>query len=83
MKLLRGFAVILAAVVLAGIPVLAQHTQSEEPDIWLIVDGTAIGTVEPGTFEYHYGNEIRVDTNELVYGCSQDRIFWDRYEAKP
>lgn len=59
--------------------------QDGEPvEIWLVVDGTAIGTVKPGTFEYRLAeNVIDVQTNELVYGCSQDRIFRDRYEVRP
>lgn len=59
----------------------AQPQPPQPPiEIWLIVDGNAIGTVEPGTFEYdRAANTVSVDTNELVYGCSQDRLFKDRF----
>lgn len=58
--------------------------EGEYPTIWLILDGTAVGTVEPGTFEYDLAaNTISVDTNELIYGCQQAVIFRDRYEVQP
>lgn len=59
-------------------------SNEEVVEIWLIVDGTAIGTVKPGTFTYRYtDNIIEVETNQLVYGCSHARIFQDRYEKRP
>lgn len=77
-------AVIFAGLIVTGVASMAKN--NEEPvEIWLIVDGTAIGTVKPGTFRYSWVDDykIEVETNQLVYGCSHARIFQDRYEKRP
>lgn len=78
---------VLALIVIIDIVAHAQEPtviEGDHPVIWLVIDGTAVGTVEPGTFEYDLAaNVVRVDTNELVYGCQQAVIFRDRYEVKP
>lgn len=69
---------------LAGALAFNSGSNDEAVEIWLVVDGVAIGTVEPGSLEYdHAAGVIQVSSNELIYGCRQDRIFRDRFQVVP
>jgi hypothetical protein len=89
-RLLQTLAAVIVVVTLILLIDAIAHAQEpvvvegDYPVIWLVIDGTAVGTVKPGTFEYDYTNNvIRVESNELVYGCQQSVIFRDRFSIKP
>lgn len=76
--------IVLALIVIIGVATNAQEpivVEGDQPYHRLVVDGTAIGTVKPGTLDYDFDeNVIRVESNELVYGCQQAVIFRDRFQ---
>lgn len=49
--------------------------------IKVFLDGQYIGTHDG--IEYNIGaGEVHIKTNEIVYGCKQDRIFRDRFDQE-
>jgi len=49
--------------------------------IRIYVDGQQVGTLaEPGLVYDLSAGTISITTHELVFGCRQDRVFWDRFE---
>lgn len=66
---------ILLALVLLGAPATT-HTP-----LAVYVDGQLVGTLDGEGMVYNAGGrELLIFTREGVFGCQQDRIFWDRYE---
>ena len=47
--------------------------------IRIYVDGQQVGTLVNLQYRLEQG-EIHISTNERVFGCRQDRVFWDRFE---
>lgn len=47
----------------------------------VFVDGEFIGTLAGNGVEYHIGNgRVDITTAEGVFGCQQDRMFYDRFD---
>ncbi len=47
--------------------------------IAIYVDGQVIGTLQQLDYKLSE-NKIEITTNEIVFGCKQDRLIWDRFE---
>jgi hypothetical protein len=47
--------------------------------IRVYLDGQQVGTLVDLEYRLAEG-EIHISTNELVYGCQQDRVWWDRFQ---
>lgn len=68
---------------LAALIAAASNTKAQEVVLSLVIDGTPVGTVKPGTFRYELDTQIiRLETNEIV-SCQQSIIFDDRFEVTP
>ena len=64
----------------ALIAALYMPVQAGQP-LTIIIDGQVVGTLaEPGLVYDLSAGTISITTNERVFGCRQDRVFWDRFE---
>jgi hypothetical protein len=68
---------LLHATIIAAALLIAPVNAGEPIRVYL--DGQPIGTLAELEYRLSEG-EIHISTNELVYGCRQDRTFWDRFE---
>ena len=65
---------------IALIALLSLPATAGQP-LTVIIDGQAVGTLaEPGLVYDTAAGTISITTHELVFGCRQDRVFWDRFE---
>ena len=64
----------------ALIAALYLPVQAGQP-LTIIIDGQPVGTLsEPGLVYDTAAGTISITTHERVFGCRQDRVFWDRFE---
>ena len=67
----------------ALIALLYLPAQAGQP-LTVIIDGQAVGTLaEPGLVYDTAAGTISITTHEMVFGCRQDVVFWDRWEVRP
>ncbi len=49
----------------------------------VFIDGEQVGTLAaPGLVYDLDAGEIHITSHELVFGCQQDRYWWDRFEER-
>lgn len=51
------------------------------PPIVVWLDGVPVGTMAVFEYQISQGN-LWIETHEGIFGCQQDRAFWDRFEER-